>query len=244
MPRYARRKLNGEYYHIVVQGLKKEFIFNSKEDKQKYLEIIKNKLLKYKEKIRIIAYCIMGNHAHLLIRTSETQYMSDFMQRINTIYAKYYNSKNDRVGYVFKNRFYSEPIKNESHLKNCIVYIQKNPVKATMVANYKEYNYSSINEYLNERNIISEKELENIFGVSKGKAFKDIIGLLHDKYEEYEFLDVDKNENFKQFIELSKIIGRTNEQITIELSEKYKLSQRKIAELLNIKRNQVIKILK
>ena len=61
MPRYARRKLNGEYYHIVVQGLKKEFIFNSKEDKQKYLEIIRNKLQKYKEKIRIIAYCIMGN---------------------------------------------------------------------------------------------------------------------------------------------------------------------------------------
>ena len=244
MPRYARRKLNGEYYHIVVQGLKKEFIFYNKEDKQKYLDIIKNKLQKSDEKIRIIAYCIMGNHAHILIRTEKTTNMSDFMQRINTIYAMYYNSKNDRVGYVFKNRFYSEPIKNESHLKNCIVYIHKNPVKAAMVADYRDYSYSSVNEYFNERTIISDKELENIFGVSNGKAFKDIIVLLHDRYEEYEFLDVDKNENLEQFINLSKIIGRTNEQIILDLSKIYKLSQRKIAELLKIKRNQVIKILK
>ena len=86
--------------------------------------------------------------------------------------------------------------------------------------------------------------MKNIFGVSNGKAFKDIIGLLHDRYEEYEFLDVDKNENLEQFINLSKIIGRTNEQIILDLSKIYKLSQRKIAELLKIKRNQVIKILK
>lgn len=58
-----------------------------------------------------MAYCIMNNHVHLLVYSEEVQKLSKMMQKINTAYAKYYNECNERVGYVFRDRYLSQPIR-------------------------------------------------------------------------------------------------------------------------------------
>ena len=102
LPRKARINLRGNFFHIMVQGINKEFIFQKNEYKDKYIKLLKNA----KEfNIKVIAFCIMDNHAHLLIETLEIKKSSELMWKINFEFARYYNGKEKRVGVVFRNRY-------------------------------------------------------------------------------------------------------------------------------------------
>ena len=151
MPRFPRTYLKTTTFHVITQGINKNYIFKNPEDIKYYIKVIYK--LKEQCKIKIIAYCIMNNHAHILIETDKINNLSKYMQRLNTVYAKYYNKKYSRVGYVFRDRYKSEGIYNEEHLYNCIKYIYDNPVKAGICERPEEYpysNYRKINKQLKE----------------------------------------------------------------------------------------------
>lgn len=148
MARIPRNNLNASFFHVMVQGIKKEQIFKESTCKEKYLNLIE----RYQAncKIDVLSYCIMNNHTHMLLHTKEISNMSKFMHKVNTEYAKFYNDiSNGRVGYVFRDRFLSEPITNNEYLFQCINYIHNNPVKAEIVSECKDYKYSSYKNYLN-----------------------------------------------------------------------------------------------
>ena len=141
MPRYPRNYIKTSYFHIIAQGINKSYIFKYEEDIKFY---IKNMYRLDKEcKINIIAYCVMNNHVHMLIESQKLENLTQFMQRLNTTYAKYYNKKYNRVGYVFRNRYLAEGIYNETYLYNCIKYIYYNPVKANICKYPEDYPYSN-----------------------------------------------------------------------------------------------------
>lgn len=141
MPRYPRNYIKTNFFHVMSQGIDKSYIFKCPEDAEYYIFLM-NKL-KGEININIIAYCVMSNHVHILIRTRDVKNLSKFMQRLNTSYGTYFNKKNNRVGFVFRNRFKSEGIYNEKHLYNCIDYIYNNPVKAGMCAKPEQYPFSN-----------------------------------------------------------------------------------------------------
>ena len=146
IPRIARQYKNASFFHIIVQGIRKEDIFRKERYINEYLKLIK----KYAKdlNIKIIAYCIMNNHAHLLLETKQIEYISKMMQKVNSLYARYYNyMENGRVGYVFRDRFISEAIKNKTYLINCVKYIHNNPVKAGICNKSSDYKHSSFNIY-------------------------------------------------------------------------------------------------
>ena len=137
MPRFPRTYLKTTTFHVITQGINKNYIFKNPEDIKYYIKVIYK--LKEQCKIKIIAYCIMNNHAHILIETDKINNLSKYMQRLNTVYAKYYNKKYSRVGYVFRDRYKSEGIYN--------------PVKAVICERPEEYpysNYRKINKQLKE----------------------------------------------------------------------------------------------
>jgi len=175
MPRLARKHSKGSFIHIIVQGINKEYIFQNNLLKEAYLSIlIKN----IKEtNVKIISYCVMDNHMHVLIHYENINDVSKVMQKTNGAYAKLYNKNNNRVGYVFRNRYYSQMILNKKQLYNCIVYIHKNPLKANITNKLQEYTYSSYKEYLGEKKIISEDALKLIF--SDTTDFIDKIKTIH-----------------------------------------------------------------
>lgn len=141
MPRIPRNYLKTSYFHILVQGINKSYIFNTTEDMKKYKNLIFNYRNEYN--INIIAYCIMNNHVHLLVNVLQIENLSSYMHKVNTIYAMYFNKKYKRVGYVFRDRFKSEGIYTQKHLYNCIHYIHNNPVKAGIVKRQIDYKFSS-----------------------------------------------------------------------------------------------------
>ena len=123
MPRKSRKLLDGKICHHIVQGINKEYVFQEDEDKKKYLNLLRKYYKDYE--IDIICYCIMDNHVHLILYSSNIENISAFMRKVNSIYAMYYNKKYNRVGYVFRNRFKSILILTRKQLWICIKYIHK-----------------------------------------------------------------------------------------------------------------------
>lgn len=220
MPRLPRSYIKTSFFHVITQGINKSYIFEKTDDIKCYLNLILK--LADEQNLKIIAYCIMNNHSHLLIETECLENLSKFMQRLNTSYGKYYNKKYNRVGYVFRNRYKSEGIYTEKHLHNCIRYIYNNPVKAGICCRPEQYpysNYKKIDDFTNENYIfidIDEDIERNCRNIIKNFLVENDLDLINIKKE--------KNK-LKELIFL--------------LRKNYKISLRKIAEELNIGREFV-----
>ena len=186
MPRLARKYLESSFIHIIVQGINKEYIFQKNSLKEAYLNILKKNISE--TDIKIVAYCVMDNHIHILIYSENIDNVSKMMQRTNGAYAKLYNKNKNRVGYVFRNRFYTQMILTEQQLCNCIVYIHRNPLKANIVDSFQGYKYSSYREYLGKRSIISDDSIKLVFG--NAKDFLDTFKAIHKTGEIEDIKDI------------------------------------------------------
>ena len=98
MPRQQRDKSNTGYYHIMIRGNERKDIFIDEQDKTYFIEILKNK--KVEDRYGLIAFCIMDNHAHLLLQEKEED-IANIMKRINISYVFYFNKKYRRMGHLF-----------------------------------------------------------------------------------------------------------------------------------------------
>ncbi len=144
MPRQARQKSESGIYHIMLRGINKQQIFLDDEDYGKFLWVLH--AVKETSEFRLFAYCLMGNHIHLLIKC-EKEPLEQIFRRIGSTFVYWYNVKYQRVGHLFQDRFKSEPINDESYLFTVIRYIHQNPIKASICNNIGDYRYSSFREY-------------------------------------------------------------------------------------------------
>lgn len=150
MPRGARRRSESNLYHVMLRGNAQAQIFMDAEDNMQFLAA-----LRYFKEIcgyQIYAYCLMGNHVHLLIRVGANgEGLENIFRRIGARYVYWYNGKYQRVGHLFQARFKSEAVEDDVYLKTVLRYIHLNPVKAGIVGSVREYKYSSYGAYVNPR---------------------------------------------------------------------------------------------
>ena len=223
MSRFPRSYIKTSYFHVITQGINKSYIFDESEDIKYYIKIM-YKLME-EQKIEIIAYCIMNNHAHILVKTEDIKELSKYMQRLNAKYAKYYNTRYNRVGYVFRDRYKSEGIYSDDHLYNCIRYIYNNPVKAGICSKESEYPYSNYKEIKgNTDNEYCFIDIEENYEKICKDAIKDFLNDNNIKFEEL-------------YNEKDKL-----KELVIMLKNNYNFSFRKISKELNINREKLRKI--
>lgn len=172
MPRRKRQKSATGIYHVVMRGNNRQIIFETSRDYAKFLEIMEEYCADSETKI--LAYCLMDNHIHILIMEGEES-VSNYIRKIATKFAKWYNYKYKRVGYLFQDRFRSEPVENIEYLLTVFRYIHQNPLKAGVVNSIKDYKWSSFHAY---------KNLDNSF-----VAIYDILALFVTLDECIEFLN-------------------------------------------------------
>jgi len=151
MPRGSRIKSESGIYHIMLRGINRQIIFEDEEDNEKFIEIIKE----YKELCgyKIYGYCLMGNHIHMIIK-EEKEEIAQIMKRIAGKYVYWYNTKYQRTGHLFQDRFKSEPIETEKYFFTVLRYVHQNPVKAKLTQEIGEYKYSSYNEYVTSQDVV------------------------------------------------------------------------------------------
>lgn len=244
MSRKPRNFYLSDFYHIMVQGDEKKSIFRKGNYKEKYLYLLKNNAIR--NDVKIIAYCIMDNHAHVLVYSNQINRISKMMSQCNTAYGMYYSKKRKNVGHVFRDRYRSEAVYSKKYLINCIKYIHQNPVKANIVKNCESYLYSSFNDYLNKENFL----FENIKEISYINE-NDYMEIISNSSVNLEFLDEEKNEGLQLLFESLKkdytIDDLTNKQILeiyFKLKEYYNVSNATIAKMLNLKRTTLMSRLK
>lgn len=145
MPRKARVKSESGIYHVMLRGINQQVIFEDEEDNQKFLEVLND--CKAVSGYKLFAYCLMGNHIHLLIKV-EKEGLEQVFKRIGGRFVYWYNGKYGRIGHLFQDRYKSEPIETDAYFLTVLRYIHQNPVKAG-VSNTVNYAWSSYNAYLN-----------------------------------------------------------------------------------------------
>ena len=147
MSRPLRIQYPNAWYHVMNRGRCGQAIFESKEDFEQFIDIIKESIELFS--LRISAFCLMTNHYHLLVQTPDGN-LSRCMRHINGIYTQRFNIKNGLDGPLFRGRYKAILVGEDSYLLQLIRYIHKNPVRAGMAKSCALYKWSSHNGYLSK----------------------------------------------------------------------------------------------
>ncbi len=141
MPRIARAVAVDFPHHIIQRGNNRQKVFFAIETRKKYLELIEE----YADiwDTSVLAYCLMTNHVHLLVKPHQDDSLAKMMQGVSQGYSKYINRRYERTGRLWESRYYSCVVDEESYLWQVARYIEKNPKRAGLVRQEEDYPFSS-----------------------------------------------------------------------------------------------------
>ena len=183
----------GGIYHVFNRGVEKRDIFLDEQDYRIFLYYLyiyvvplERVLIKHPHmpirlrsknlspEIEILAYCLMPNHFHLLVKQNSFDGVSKLLKQLTNAHARYFNKKYDRVGGLFQGRFKAVTIETNEQLLHTSRYIHLNPLVSDLTKDLKTYQWSSYLEYLNKKNdLICSKETISFF-IPSGK-YEDFV---------------------------------------------------------------------
>jgi putative transposase len=140
MSRPLRLQLPGGIYHVTARGNARHSIFEADDDCARFLIVLASTVARYR--VRCHAYCLMGNHYHLLLETLEAN-LSIAMRHLNGVYTQRFNRRHERCGHVLQGRFGAQLVDGDAYLREVCRYIVLNPVRAGLVAHPGEWGWSS-----------------------------------------------------------------------------------------------------
>ncbi|KUK27741.1 MAG: Transposase [Acetothermia bacterium 64_32] len=140
MARPLRVEFPGALYHITSRGNAGEPIFLDDEDRLTFLDILAEVVKRYR--FLCHAYCLMGNHYHLLIETQEAN-LSRGIRQLNGVYTQAFNRRHGRYGHLFQGRYKAILVEKDPYLLEVARYIVLNPVRAGVVKQPGRWRWSS-----------------------------------------------------------------------------------------------------
>ena len=146
-----------------------------------------------KRRVELVAFCLMPNHFHLIIKELEERGTASYMQRVLTAYAKYYNTKYEKSGHVFQGPYKAVYIEDDRQLLYLSAYIHRNPREISQWFNKEEqYPWSSYQDFIEENRWGSLLVPEIILGQFKNKKqYHEFVKTSHAKLSEEELLYLD-----------------------------------------------------
>lgn len=137
------------YYHIYNRGNNKQPIFFENTNYEYLTQILNRNAQKYE--IAVIAYCLMPNHFHLLLRQDSEKSIRDFLRSSFQSYVQAINKRYRRTGRLFESHPKHKTIDDIDYLLHLCRYIHINPVKANIVQNPEQWQYSNYLEFIGKR---------------------------------------------------------------------------------------------
>lgn len=145
MARLPRLSLPGYPHHVIQRGNNLQPISTSTADCQTLLALIEENARKFS--VAVHAYVLMCNHFHLLATPETPEALSQMMQAVGRRYVRYFNDSQGRSGTLWEGRYRSTLIQPERYLLACMAYIDLNPVRHGLVAQARDYPWSSHAHY-------------------------------------------------------------------------------------------------
>lgn len=183
------------FYHIVNRGVNKQNIFYDDEDRKMFISLLQKYAKKFK--IKIHSFILMENHMHLEIEDIDGK-ISLFMQTLQSVYARFFNNKYDRVGHLFQERFTSEVILTNDYFLTVLRYILQNSEKAGL-CKASQYKWSSYKLYRKKKTFVTTDLILELLGSIEGLC-KFI-----QKYSEDECIDIGFRPSEKRINLIQKI---------------------------------------
>jgi len=179
----------GAYYHVYNRGVEKRVIFSDEHDYKvfihnlrRYLEpgfkVVREDPKTKKpilatpnssfDKISLLAFCLMPNHYHLIVKLKKKEGLTDLMKKVCTNYTGYFNSKYDRVGKLYQGIYKAVPIKSREQFIQVTRYIHLNPLGIVKFSKLQDYPFSSFyyisrnakKSWLNWEEVLGDMSLE------------------------------------------------------------------------------------
>ena len=147
MARPLRIQFPDAWYHVMNRGKRGENIFTDNEDYKGFIELVKDCVDMWN--VRVVAYCLMGTHYHILLQTPDAN-LSRCMRHIDGVYTQIFNRSHGLDGHLFRGRYKSILVDSDSYLLELLRYIHRNPIEAGMVDRLESYQWSSHKGYLSK----------------------------------------------------------------------------------------------
>jgi REP-associated tyrosine transposase len=141
MPRSARATPGGYCYHVLNRGNARRTVFHKNADYAAFLKLLQQ--ADERTPIRLIGYCLMPNHFHLVVWPNGDRDLSKYMQWLMTAHVRRYHRHYHSTGHVWQGRFKVFSIQEDLHLLTVLRYVERNPVRAGLVERAEDWRWSS-----------------------------------------------------------------------------------------------------
>jgi len=141
MPRQARYVVPDIARHVIQRGHNRNACFRDDTDRRVYLSNLAELITK--TACALHAYCLMGNHVHMLLTPPSARACATLMRNLGQRYAQYFNRRYERSGGLWEGRYRSCLVESARYVLACYRYIERNPVRAAMVSSPGAYRWSS-----------------------------------------------------------------------------------------------------
>ena len=149
MPRRTIGFCAGEHYHIYNRGVDRQPIFFCEENYLYFVRLLKQKAAR--NAIQVLAYCLMPNHFHLLVRPESDNAVTAFLTSVCGSYVQALNVQRCRVGALFQGRFRAVHVNRDAYLAQLARYIHLNPVATGLVVKPQDWPYSDYRDIVEGR---------------------------------------------------------------------------------------------
>lgn len=173
MPVRTVQFVQGHYYHLHNRGANRQSIFHNDDDFRDFLTRLKGNTQKYA--VQIIAYCLMPNHFHLLVRQDGETSAGLALQYTCNGYTQHFNRQRQRQGTLFQGRFGAHHVHEDAYLRHLCCYIHANPVKDGFALKPELWPYSNYLEWTGQRNgsLIDKEFVKTQFG--SAETYKNFV---------------------------------------------------------------------
>jgi putative transposase len=142
MPRNPRASLGGYCYHVLNRGNGRGTVFHKEADFAAFVKLLQQ-AGERQPGVRLLAYCLLPNHFHLALWPRRDGELSDYMMWLLTAHVRRYHQHYHSSGHIWQGRFRAFPIQEDEHLLTVLRYIERNPVRAGLVASAQGWLWSS-----------------------------------------------------------------------------------------------------
>ncbi len=146
MPRTARLSVGGVIYHALNRGNRREAVFHKPADYDAFLEAIAD--ARRRIPLDLFGYCLMPNHFHLVLRPQGDGDLGRWMRGLLTTHAQRYHRHYKTSGHVWQGRYKAFPVQDDAHLTTVLRYVERNPLRAELVARAEHWKWSSLPGWL------------------------------------------------------------------------------------------------
>ncbi len=146
MPRSARAAVGGYCYHVMNRGNRRAEVFHKEGDFAAFARLLR--AAPARTDIRLLGYCLMPNHFHLVVWPVNDDDLRNFMHWLLTTHVRRYHKHYSSSGHVWQGRFKAFPIEQSEHLLTVLRYVERNALRAGLVERAEHWRWSSLRPWL------------------------------------------------------------------------------------------------